>query len=204
MIKIILWIKNHRSTAGAVAAVALLGSLFAYVILNQMRQVRHRGWDMLSQAQILALNNRAQEAFNLLNEMEAVYSGNTIGDFAALQKANLLLRGGDYNQAIETYQKVALRRKTNALLHLAKLGAAKAYEAANMLDKAEQEYEGFLVSYGDHFSAAEAYEGLARVAETKGDSDKARDSFEKLRVLYPDTIWSKVAESKLKTLSGTK
>ena len=204
IIKALLWIKAHKSTAGAIAALALLGSLFAYVILSQTRQARYRGWDMLSQAQILALNNRAQEAFKLLNEMEAVYSGNAIGDFALLQKANLLVRGGDYNQAIETYQKVALRQKTNALLPLAKLGTAKAFEAANMLDKAEREYEGFLVSYSDHFSAAEAYEGLARVAEAKGDANKARDNFEKIRVLYPDTIWSKLAETKLKALPGTK
>lgn len=186
------------------AFICALGAFLGVSFFRQMKQVTHRGWEMLSVAQYLAGTGRPQEALKLLGQLEAEHSRSRIADFALLQEANIFIRGNAFKEAVAAYQKLIERQKVKELMPLALLGSAKASEAANELDKSKEEYQNFLTLYPDHFSVAEVYEGLARVSEIKGETEKSKENLERLRVLFPDTIWSRHAESKLKILAGNK
>lgn len=197
---VISWIKANKGAVLTGAFVVLLGFILGGAFIVQSRDVERQSWYLLYKAQILAFQGQAQDAHRIITELQTRYPKSKVRDFTLLLEATLLSREGNWGAAIEKYQTLIDRQKVKPLVPLAKIGLAKAFEATNAPDKAIETYQEFISAHSDHFALPHAYEGLARLYEAKNDLAKSKEYLERIRVLYPESIWSKHAETRLRML----
>jgi tetratricopeptide (TPR) repeat protein len=202
LIKTLLWIKQYKAQVAAGLLVAALAGFVSSAFFIQRRDNVDKGWEIFSLAQFLAANGKPQEAHQILAQLKTNPPSGALSDYALFAEGIMLTHGGAHTQALANFDQLLTRSNVEKIKPLALLGSARAQEIANALDKARDAYQSFIAQYGDHFGAPEAYENLARLSETLGNREQAVENLERLRVLYPDTVWSRRAEARLKLLSG--
>ncbi len=127
---------------------------------------------------------------------------------AAVQALMLLafhkFEGGDWKSARENFQKVyekaAPRQPELAAAGLFGVGAS--YEAEKNYDKSLEVYARLVNQFPDSFKTVEAKMKEARIYELKGDSGKARKSYENIIVSYPSSEWKARAEQRNKMIGS--
>lgn len=196
----IAWLKSHKGLVATIGFILILGAALGFTVIKQLREVENRGWELLAVGQYLAAQNKYSEAHGYFSQLFNRYQQNKIADFAYIHDATIHAREGNWRAALENYEQILTRRKSEPLLALAQLGKAKMQEALNDLPQAQASYEFFLERYGQHFSAPEAYEGLARVYMTQGKIEQSKENLERLKTLYPETSWAKRAEIRVRAM----
>ncbi len=196
------WVKKNKGATLTVAFIALLLGIVGTAFVIQSRDMERQSWYLLYRAQMLAFQGQTKDAHQIINEIESRYARSKALDFTLLLDATLQAREANWAGSIEKYKAIIERNRVRPLIPMATIGLAKAYEATNALDKAVETYQNFTSAHADHFALPQAYESLARLYEAKGDQSKSKEFLERVRVLYPESIWSRHAEAKLKVFSS--
>ena len=203
MPKIINWVRTHKNAAITIAFIAVLAIGLGIAMASQLKEARTKAWEQLAIGQYLAMNGKTGEAHDVLRSL-ASGSRADVADFAAVYNASVHAREGNWQAAAESFKQVMDGNRAPKLQAIAGIGYAKMLEALGRFDEAQAGYTANLDRYPDHFTAPEAYEGLARIYSMKGQGDLATQNLERLKVLYPETGWGKRAEARLKGTATNK
>ncbi|MCS7185287.1 MAG: tetratricopeptide repeat protein [bacterium] len=188
--KILEFYKKNKDKviAGAVIFMFLV-LIIIYSLISRATNIRIAN-ERLGAAMASYSNNQFEDALTQLNEV-LKFKGTIPYEYAVLFKSDIAIRKGNFDEAINTLQKLKATKKSTKSLKMFLL--AKAYDFKNELEKATEYYENFIKQYPEHHLNAEATYSLAKIYIRKGDIDKARENFEKVITLYPRSIWEAMA-----------
>jgi TolA-binding protein len=116
---------------------------------------------------------------------------------SAYYVGNTLYTNGDYENAIEFYEKGAAGRRKSYITFLCLMGEASCQEQLKNYDKAAKIYEEVLVSYRDRYIVPTALFNLGQVLERVNKLDKAKDEYAKIVESYGWSSWKDFAEKRL-------
>lgn len=129
--------------------------------------------------------------------------GGVVGVRADMLAAEIEYSRKNYEEAAKNWLLAARKSGKAYTAPLAYFNAAVAYEGASNLEEAEKLYRK-TVEYENFDQIAHAKFSLARVLETKGNTEEAVKVYTELFESKPNDSWGKLAESKLITLSSDK
>ncbi|MCG2725617.1 MAG: tetratricopeptide repeat protein [Elusimicrobia bacterium] len=191
------WIKENRETfVGSfviLIAAIILGSFFAL----RYSQIKKAAWKELFMAKQQAKMGKIDLANQSLAKIETGFSNTTAAGYAFLLKGDILFTQQKYEDAAAAYQKASDFAKPETIVPVALSNIGKSQEAGKDFDKAIASYKSFLERYPEHFLAPEAHFSIATIYEMQDKKDEAKSAYEKIAILYPQTLWSESAKTKL-------
>lgn len=191
------WVKENRQTAIGIAAIAAVMIVLAVVFSINYAKNSETAQKQLFIAQQVAYGGRTDAGLKQLTDVENNFTSRPEADFAIYTKGDIFFNQGKFKEAASEYEKI-LKRKTNAdLLPYAAYSIAKCYQGLEDYDSAIIKLKDFITAWPDHFLCGQAYSSLAYVYQKKGDLSAARETYEKITVLFPDTGWAQEAKLKL-------
>ena len=188
------WIKKNRETFIGSVVILLAAGIFAVYFFMHYRDMRDSAWKALFIAQQTGFGGNVAEAQKQLEGVEASFSGTSAAPYAALTRGDILFAQGKFKEAEAEYAKVSYDKN---LAPFALYSVGKSREAAGDLTGAQAQYSDFLSRFPENFMAPEVHASLARSQELAGARDMARESYEKISLLYPDTPWAMEAKARL-------
>lgn len=165
--KVIAFLRRNKRAVQAVIAVVII-AVVSYSLYGTYRQNRiEDGATALS----LALKEQGTMKTDALQKVAQDYSNTTSGTWARLELAHLALKGKEYAKAAQTYAEVNGQvAADNPLYPLTLFGQAQAYEANGEYDQAYSVFDKLKSIEGYQLTG---YNGLARILETQGETEKA-------------------------------
>ncbi len=158
--------------------------------LDQIEYTFKKDVDDLSDADFEARQDAALKSLEELSSKCGI-----TGVRANMLKADILFQKKDYSGSRDAWEKAAKSKKSAYTASICYYNAAVCSENLNDLDKAVEFYELSLKSK-DFLLADHAYFSLGRVYETKGNTDKAKEAYNKVNEIHPDSRWAAVAKSR--------
>lgn len=198
--EIIEFVKKNREKfiAGGVVVGAVFMLIVYGIVSHQANIVVAQ--ERLGNAMALYSNNQFDDALNQLNEV-LKFKGTKPYEFAVVFKADILIRKGVFDEAINMLQKFKPSNKYIKPLKIFLL--AKSYDFKNENDMAIEYYSKFINEYPDHHLNPDAIYSLAKVYLRKQDFEHAKENFEKIITLYPRSIWEALSRMFLPRKQGT-
>lgn len=130
------------------------------------------------------------------------YPSTNAARFTLLVYADMSYHKGDYQKAIELYQKaLGAFSGERAIQKLIWDGLAYAYEAKKDY-KSAAEYLQRITETQDEFMKADACYNLGRIMEALNHQEKALDAYDKVVQAYPDSVGFRIAKEKVLRLKG--
>ena len=125
------------------------------------------------------------------------YSGSVAGTLARARYAGIFYTEGDYNSAVELYDRL-VRDLSNdkALKNTALSGLAYSYEALKKYDEAIKTFE-IIASGQNSLKKADALFHLGIIYELQGNKEKSRESFEKIISYHTASIYFEVVKDNI-------
>ncbi|MBW1739830.1 MAG: tetratricopeptide repeat protein [Deltaproteobacteria bacterium] len=140
-----------------------------------------------------------------IEQFEAVireYPSTHAAQLSLIAYADMSYRKGDYQKAIELYQKaLGAFSGEGAIQKLIWDGIAYAYEAQKDY-KSAAEYFQRITDTQDEFMKADAYYNLARMHEALNNQEKALKAYNCLVQDYPESVSFQIAKEKVLRLKG--
>lgn len=125
------------------------------------------------------------------------YSGTVAGTLARAKYAGIFYAEGDYNSAIELYERLLKDLKgDSALKSMALSGLAYSYEALNKFDDAVRTFE-LITAEKNPVNKADALFHLGIIYELQDKKEKSREAFEKIISYHTDSIYFDVVKEKI-------
>jgi tetratricopeptide (TPR) repeat protein len=204
--KTIQFVANNRKLVLGVA-VGLVVGVLAVTGLRYYSQVSERkAYDLYEEgrrrylAEILGRTSPGVSLDETAEPFERVLKSYQSTDAAALSLmayADLSYQRGDYQRAIELYQRAPREFKEDgAVLKLIWNGLAYAYEAKDDFKSAAERYQK-ITEAQDEFMKGDAYYNLARMMEAMNDQGKAIEAYKKVVEAYPNATGFQVAREKV-------
>lgn len=190
------WIKENRETFWAAVGIAVAVVAFIIFFAASYSKVQKNAWQALFMAQQNAYAGRIDEARKISTDIEKNYSRSSAVPFAIMLEGDLDFAGGKYEEAEASYRR-AMKKAESGLMPVLYFNICKTYEARRNWDEAVKNYEAFLKKYSSHYSAPEVYMNMAACMFRGGKTEEAKAVFEKVLVLYPDTVWANQAKTVL-------
>lgn len=130
------------------------------------------------------------------------YPSTDAARFSLLVYADMSYHNGDYQRAIELYQKAFdAFSGEGSIQKLIWNGLAYAYEAQKDY-KAAAEYFQRITETQDKFIKGDACYNLGRIMDTMNHQDKALEAYNKVVQAHPDSVGFKIANEKVIRLKG--
>jgi protein O-mannosyl-transferase len=133
-------------------------------------------------ATALLAQGRTDEAIHYFRRAQAVRPADPI---SALNVASYEQQRGNYQEAIDSYQRVLQLTTNSSLLSLAHANRGYAYLALKQYDNAKQDFE---VALNEQAGAPAAYVGLGLLAQKAGDWSSAAQNFEHAAAIRPSPM----------------
>lgn len=134
--------------------------------------------------------NAAFAAASSLDELEGVveaYGSAKVGNAARLRLAKAYFDAGRYEEALQAYEDCLRKGAPDGFAEVAQLGRAHALEAVGgRLEDALEAFRTFAEANKNHFLAAQAKMGMARVLTLLGKKDEAKGLLEVLKAEKAD------------------
>ncbi|MBI4396890.1 MAG: tetratricopeptide repeat protein, partial [Elusimicrobia bacterium] len=182
----------------ALAAMAIVvAGVLAILVIRNLKILRHRSWEQLAQAQVLASRGQGPQALQSVQELINSSRSGKILVLAYLLKGDLLLSEGKNEDAISAYQSASREAGIPEYKALALAGLAAAHEQAGNWPEAEIRYQQFIKEFPEHFLAGRIQEALGRVYMAQQKWTDAQSALERLVTLYPTTVWAQNAQDLL-------
>ena len=149
----------------------------------------------------LAKNNMPEKAYNDVKEdfnmILKKYSGKNGGKFARVIYADICFKAGEYDKAIELYDKALPDFKSNQFITGLLLSSLGYCNEAKKEDRVAIEYFEKVVSKPDNILNGDIYFNIGCLYDAMGKSDKSKEAFKKILTDYADSIYYRIAEEKL-------
>lgn len=193
---VIDWIKENRETFWA--GVGITAAVIAFIIFfaASYSKVQKNAWQSLFMAQQNAYAGKIDEAKKISSDIVKNYGRSSAVPFAIMLEGDLDFAGGKYEEAEASYRK-AMKKAESGLMPVLYFNICKTYEARRNWDEAVKNYETFLKKYPSHYSAPEVYMNMGACMFRGGKTEEAKAVFEKVLVLYPNTVWANQAKNVL-------
>jgi len=193
----VLWIKYHPTVSmwGGIALVgiALLGASF----YNRTVTKREESWSRYAVAQSYAYSRQPDAALEQIRLLTEEFPASAASSYAHLLSGDILYERGKYKDAAASYDSVVTRPNHAEAVPIALANLALSHEASGDCKSAGDSAQRFLDAYSEHFLAPQAHASLARCLTITGEREKARATFEKMAVLYPNSYWAQWAQARL-------
>jgi outer membrane protein assembly factor BamD (BamD/ComL family) len=199
----IQWVREHQERFWAIAGTAFLTILFIALVLHHHQTESEESWNQLGNIHGQLMQGKMDEARKNLDAWQARFPGSDAATYAKFMKADLLYRTSDYAQAAQVYGEIVQTGSPDVLKPLALSAQAASEEMAGHLPQAQALTQTFLDRYPDHFLAAPKYMAQARLAELSGNAPAAVAIYERYVLLFPQSPWTALAQSRMKTLGGS-
>ncbi|MEA3307067.1 MAG: tetratricopeptide repeat protein [Elusimicrobiota bacterium] len=192
---VLLWIKENRETfIGSlviVLAIIILGSFFTL----RYSQLNKAAWKELFMAKQQSRMGKLDLANKSLAKIETGFSNTTAAGYALLLKGDIMFSTRKYEDAVKAYIMASDFAKPETIVPVALSNIGKTREAKRDFDKAIISYKNFLSQYPEHFLAPEAHFSIANIYAMQNKKKEARSVYEKIAILYPQTLWAESAKS---------
>jgi tetratricopeptide (TPR) repeat protein len=142
-----------------------------------------------------------QGALEKLDELTKGYPRTYAGRLALLYKGSLLLKMGQFDEAIQAFQAFLSKmgeEKAYGLLALDGLGFA--YEGKKDYEKAIENYKQ-IITTDEKFESGEAYLKIGRCYEKLGKSKEAVESYQSFLKASPESLFANVVSRKVSLLA---
>ncbi len=194
---------NQTAIAVAVSAVVLAAVIVSGVIYFQKRaeeKAQAMLGKALAQAEAAQRGNAAEARFAQIKpkfeEVINKYGSTAAGKAALVKYADLCYQTGDYDRAIEMYQKALDAYDTGEIKGFILNGLAYAYESKEAYDKAAT-YFNRIVTDKSAVMKDQALFNLGRIYGKMGDSEKQREAYDRIVSDYPDSMYYQLVREKL-------
>lgn len=195
---------NQTAIVVAVSAVVLAAVIISGVIYFQKR-AEEKAQTMLGDAiarveaakRSKAPEARFAEAKPKFEEIIKKYGSTAAGKAALLKYADLCYQTGDYDTAIEMYQRALEAYDDEGEIKSFILnGLAYSYESKEAYDRAA-EYFNRIVTDKSAVMKDQALFNLGRIYGKMGKPEKQREAYKRIVSDYPDSMYSRLARGKL-------
>jgi tetratricopeptide (TPR) repeat protein len=195
--KSVRWVIERRQTILTAGTILAVGLFILSTVIFQKHKAREQGWSMLSFAENQILQGQTAPAAATLNELVKRYHSDPLVEQADQLLGSLSMLSGNAQQAVKMYEegmKYASNENNKSLLMMS-LGTA--YEEEGNFQKADETYNEFLKEFPEHYLTPRILMSSIRVETLNNAPGAAREHYEKLLTLYPDTPWTKRAATYL-------
>ncbi len=150
-------------------------------------------------ALIYKQNANYSEALNKFNDILRKYNSDFwFYNWSAIYSGHIYAEKGDFDKAIEYYDRVIKKENNEALLSLANLYKGMIFIKKKDYEKAKDTFQKILKTTSSF--SEEAMLGLAEANFKSGEYELANEIYQSLLEIYPDTVWKNYAENKIKKL----
>lgn len=118
--------------------------------------------------------------------------------WAAIYSGHIYYGKKDYNNAIESYQRVLNTEGNKFLYNLSALHRGQAFMEKKDYKTAVAIFQKLLQE--NNYFAEEALYGMGKAHYKAGEFEPAKESLETLLQLFPETVWKNDVQAKLKTI----
>ena len=118
--------------------------------------------------------------------------------WSAIYSGHIYMAKKDYDDAIDSYQRVINRADNKFLYNLSSLFRAQAFMEKKDYSTSVAIFQKLLQE--NNYFAEEALYGMGKAHYKAAEFDLAKESFETMLQLFPDTAWKKDVNEKLKTI----
>jgi len=189
--------KKYKNWIIGIASVLLITVLLAVIIIFRMKHAKEYVSQRLLFAESFLYQRNFNEANKILDEIINNYKNSKYAGYAMYLKANVLYDNKDFVQAKQVCIDFLKIRKPKYVVVPMLYILGHCYLALNDFDNAIEIFNEITQKYVEHFYTPRVYESLALCYELKGDFQSARNVYEKMNVLYPNSYWSEIAQQKL-------
>jgi len=197
-------VNNRRPVLGVLIGIFVVVLAFAgfgyFSSLSERKayamfeQGRSHYLDGISGAKMPLFQERASEQFDAVLKK---YPSTNAARLSLLVYADMSYHGGDYQKAIELYQKALdVFSEDDSIKKLIWNGLAHAYEAKKAYQSAADYFQKITDSPGD-FMKGDAYYNLARMMEALNHQEKALEAYNKVLEAHPDSVGFHIAKDKV-------
>jgi tetratricopeptide (TPR) repeat protein len=146
---------------------------------------------------------RADAAFAALDELDKKWGGSDVAQSARVFRAGILYDLGRFDEAATTYKKFLdeLKGKDVPLTSMAREGLGLSLEAQGKLDEALTAYQQLEPKAGDFYRDRALY-AQARIAQRKGDKEKAKGLYQQILQKTPQTLLKDEIQTRLAVLEA--
>lgn len=194
---VLIWIKKNRETVIGSAVILLAAIILGSFFTLRYSQINKAAWKELFMAKQQAKMGKLALANKSLAKIETGFSNTTAAGYAFLLKGDILFSTKKYEEAVTAYQKASDFAKPETIVPVALSNIGKSQEAKKDFDKAIVSYRSFLERYPEHFLAPEAHFSIANIYTLQNKKDEATSAYEKIAILYPQTLWAENAKARL-------
>jgi len=200
---------NQKPVFGVVIGVVVVALAFAgFRYFSNLSE--RKAYAMFEQGRLHYLaeisgGKRAPAQEKAIEQFEKVirkYPSTNAARFTLLVYADMSYHRGDYQRAIELYQKaLGAFSGEGAIQKLILDGLAYAYEAKKDY-KSAAEYFQRITETQDEFMKADACYNLGRIMEALNHQEKALEAYDNVVQAYPDSVGFRIAKEKVLRLKG--
>lgn len=201
--KAVEWVRGHQEQFWAMTGATLLAALLIGLVLHHRETESTEAWSQLGTIQGQLIQGKLEDAHKALDGWETRFRGTDAATYGKFMKADLLYRTSDYIQAAQVYGDLTQTAKPELMKPLALSAAVSSEEMAGRIPQAQGLAQSFLEHYPDHFLAGPMYMSQARLAEMAGNPAAAAAIYEKFIILFPQSPWTALAQTRTKALGGS-
>lgn len=165
--------------------------------IDQIDYIFRKDSAELNENDFTARQNDALENLESLSSKSGI-----VGVRANMFKADILFQKNDFEASREAWLKAADSKKSAYTSAICFYNAAVCSENLNDLQGAIDNYSK-AINAKEFYLIDHAYFNLGRVNEEIGNFDKAKEAYEKLNELHPNSPWAPVAKSRIISINSS-
>ena len=184
------WVRTNQKKAIAIGCCLALAIVI--VIIGRMVYVSHQNTKKIAfqEAADLAAAGKSDQAIEAFNKFLVEYSNSNLDPLARLRLGRLYYAKGEYDKAIEQYEKAIPHLKGYSdFFPLAVLGVSAAYQSKGDNEKAVKSLLT-IKDKPDNYLNEETLLQLTLLYHEIGDAEKAKSTGEELMKEFPTTSYA--------------
>jgi len=168
--------------------------------INKYPSGKLRVTALFNMAGLYRENNDYSKALNIYDSVIKFHSDETwFAAWSAIYAGHILRGKGEYDKAVQWYNRVPRSEGNEFMITLAEINAAQATLEKKDYKMAQEMFK-LILKKRRHF-IEESLLGLGNAYADAGEAALARETFESLAVLYPKSQWAPAAEKKAKEMA---
>ncbi len=190
------WVLANRAQAAGILAGIVVATAVASVAVYARRARRDAAWNDLIAAESDAGEGKIADAQPLIARAQAGGGGAAVQTMARLLDGDLRYASGQYDLALDSYQKAAESAPEN-LRGYALADQVQTLAAAGKADRCVSSAQSFIDNRSGDLLAPLVLSTMARCQSDEGQAAAAQATYQKIALMYPQTPWADMAEARL-------
>ncbi len=189
--------KKYQNWILGIVSGCTLIIVLTIIVVVRLKQTQHRAWEKISVAQGYFYQKNFNEGYKFLDEVINNYRNTKYAGYAMYLKATTLYDNKDFVATKELCKKIIQLKKPKVVQPFAMYLLGQSYQNLAEFNSAIEVYNKIIKTFPNHFIVPKVYESLANVYLLVGDTENAKNVFDKMNILYPASYWSNIAQKNL-------